>query len=143
MFLAFSLGFAALAVILLVRPPLFLRIFSGSPETNNPIWRVQVRGVAIFLFLFALQLILAYVPGSNFMKEFRRDLWVALGIAPILVPVFLWGVWRFSLREFVRFAQIEGINEDPTWERKMTILFSSFLLLIIATAFLVAAKHTL
>jgi hypothetical protein len=133
--LAFSLGLAALALILLVRPPLFLRLFSGSPETNTPTWRVQVRGVSVIFFLFALRLILAYMPESNFMNEFRSDVWIALGIAPFLVPIFLWFVWRFSLREFIRFAQIEGINEDPAWERRMTVLFSAFLLAFIATAF--------
>jgi hypothetical protein len=141
--LAFSLGLAALALILLVRPPLFLRLFSGSPETNTPTWRVQVRGVSVIFFLFALRLILAYMPESNFMNEFRSDVWIALGIAPFLVPIFLWFVWRFSLREFIRFAQIEGINEDPAWERRMTVLFSAFLLAFIATAFFFAAKHTL
>ena len=130
-------------MLLIVRPPLFLRLFSSSQETNTATWRVQMRGVGIYFFLFALQPILAELPNSKFWEAVRHDLVLAFGIAPILIAVVLWIVWKFSLRGFIRYAQIEGINEDPRWERKMTLLFASLLLAIIALAFIFAALQAL
>jgi hypothetical protein len=144
LFLFATLVFSGIALVLLIRPPLILRIFAGSEDgaTNTATWRVQMRGVGLTFSLFASVLIIAQIPHSKFIDAFRDNLYVALMISFFLLPVLLWIVWKFWLRAFIRYAQIEGINEDPRWELKMTLLFCSLLIAIIAMAFFLAAKRT-
>jgi hypothetical protein len=139
-----TLAFTGIALVLLVRPPLFLRIFLGSEDrpTNTATWRVQMRGVGLTFCLFASVLIVAQMPHSRFIDAFRDNLYVALMISFFLLPVLLWIVWKVSLRAFIRYAQIEGINEDSRWELKIALLFCSLLLAIIGVAFFVATRQT-
>jgi hypothetical protein len=144
LFLVFTLAFTGIALVLLVRPPLLFRIFSGSEDRtrNTATWRVQTRGVGLTFSLFASVLIVAQMPHSKFIDAFRDNLYVALMISFFLLPILLWIVWQVSLRAFIRYAQIEGINEDPRWELKITLLFCSLLLAIIGVAFFLAVKQT-
>jgi hypothetical protein len=144
LFLVFTLAFTGIALVLLVRPPLLFRIFSGSEDRtrNTATWRVQMRGVGLTFSLFASVLIVAQMPHSKFIDAFRDNLYVALMISFFLLPILLWIVWQVSLRAFIRYAQIEGIDEEPAWELKMTLLFCSLLLAIIGVAFFLAVKQT-
>jgi hypothetical protein len=139
-----TLAFTGIALVLLVRPPLLPRIFSGSRDraTNTATWRVQMRGVGLYFFLVASQFILAQIPSSKFIDAFRNNLLIALWVAPFLIPIVLWIVWKIWLQAFIRYAQVEGINEDPRWELKITLLFCSLLLAVLMWAFFLAAKQT-
>jgi hypothetical protein len=101
-----------------------------------------MRGVGLTFSLFASVLIVAQMPHSKFIDAFHDNLYVALMISFFLLPILLWIVWKFSLRRFIRYAQIEGINEDPRWELKITLLFCSLLLAVIGVAFFLAARQT-
>jgi hypothetical protein len=139
-----TLVFACIALILLVRPPLILRIFAGSEDraSNTATWRVQMRGVGLYFSIVISEFVLMAASHSKFMVAFRHNLNVASLFAPVVIPIVLWIIWLIWLRPFIRYAQIEGINEDPRWELRITLLFCSLLLAVFAVAFVLAAKQT-
>jgi hypothetical protein len=130
----------AMAVTMLVRPSLVLRHLANPLQRNTPENRVQLRGLGLIFFLFALQPILGEIPPSDWSRDFRHNMLIALWASPFAVPILLWLLWRFSIRSFVRRAQIEGISEDPAWELRISLIFCSVLLLMVALASLLAVK---
>lgn len=141
---AATFSLTGIALVLMVRPPLFLRIFLGSADkaSNTATWRLQMRGVGSYFFLVALQMDLAQFPHSNLIVAFRKNLYLPVTFAPVLIPLVLLIIWLIWLRPFIRYAQIEGINEDPRWELKITIVFCSLLLAVILWAFVLAVRQT-
>ena len=131
--------FAGVAVTMLVRPSLLLRHLANPLQRDTPENRVQLRGVGLIFCLFVLQPILAAVPSSDWLRSFRHNMLIALWASPFAVPILLWLLWQFSVRSFVRRAQIEGKSEDPAWELRMSLIFCSVLLLVVALASLLAA----
>jgi hypothetical protein len=134
------LFFTGVAITLLVRPSLLLRHFANPLQRDTPENRVQMRGVGIIFCLFVLQIILAAAPPSELLNNFRHNLLIALWASPFTVPILLWILWRFSVRSFIRRAQVEGISEDPAWERRMTLIFCATLLFVVVLALTLASK---
>jgi hypothetical protein len=137
LFLMVLLFFTAGSLTMLIRPLLFLRHFANSLFRNTAENRVHVRGLGIYFFLFVLAVFSAAIPESAPLHRFHRNILVALAIYPILLAIFLWVLWRFSVRDYIRRLYTEGISEDPAWERRMTLIFCSLLACIIALAFIV------
>jgi hypothetical protein len=54
----------------------------------------------------------------------------------------LWFLWQISVRAFIRRAHIEGISEDPAWERRMSLLFCVILCFVALLALFLAAEGT-
>ncbi len=128
---------SGLALIMLIRPSSFLRHFANSLQPDTTENRVHVRGLGIFVFLFLLGAISTGMPDSALHHGFQHNILIALALSPILLAIFLWVLWRFSVRDYVRRLQIEGMQEDPAWERRMTLIFCALLLFITAIAFVV------
>ncbi len=120
---------------MVIRPSLFLRHFANPLFPNTAENRVHVRGLGIYFFLFVLVVLSTAIPESAPLHIFHRNILVALAIFPVLLAIFLWILWRFSIRDYVRRLYTEGISEDPAWERRMTLNFCALLLVIIALAF--------
>jgi hypothetical protein len=129
-----------MAVTMLVRPSLVLRHLANPLQRNTPENRVQLRGLGLIFFLFALQPILGELPPSDWLRSFRHNMLIALWASPFALLLLVSVLWRFSVRSFVRRAQIEGISEDPAWELRMSLIFCSVLLLMVALASLLAVK---
>ena len=111
--------FASLALILLVRPPLFLRRIPNPLLPDTPWNRVQMRGIGLVFCLFVLLVLSGGAPESKLHEGFHRNILVALWVSVFTVPILLWILWQFSVRSFVRQGYINGTSEDPAWERRM------------------------
>ena len=95
-----------------------------------------MRGVGLFFCLFTLMVI------SGSLKKFEgfpQKILVALWVSPLLIPIFLWILWRYASPQQVirRHLSGEGI-EDSAWELRITLTFSGLLLLVVVIAFLLA-----
>jgi hypothetical protein len=130
----------AMAVTMLVRPSLVLSHLANPLQRNTPGNRVQLRGLGLIFFLFALQPILGEIPPSDWSRSFQRNLLIALWASPFAVLILVSLLWWFSIRSFARRAQIEGISEDPAWELRMSLIFCSVLILVFAFASFLAVR---
>jgi hypothetical protein len=128
------LGFLGVGLILLLRPSMFLRHIKNPLQPDNPGNRVQMRGVGLFFSLFTLMVI------SGSLKKFEgfhQNILVALWVSPLLIPIFLWILWRYSSLQRVIRRHLTGEEiEDSAWELRMTLTFSGLLLLVVVIAFL-------
>ena len=143
LFVAVFLVFAGVSLIALTRPALFLRIFPNPFMPDTPITRVQLRGLGLVFCLVLLMMLSGTLSGtfsSPLVDAFADNVLLALWISAFGVPILLWILWRVSVRSFMRRCYINGTFEDPAWERRMTITFSSILLLVVLTAWLFAAR---
>ena len=118
---------ASLALILLVRPSLFLRRIPNPLLPDTPWNRVQMRGIGLVFCLFVLLVLSGGAPESKLHEGFHRNILVALWVSVFTVPILLWIFWQFSVRSFVRQGYINGTSEDPAWERRMTLVFCTTL----------------
>jgi hypothetical protein len=93
-----------------------------------------MRGVGLFSCLFTLMMI------SGSLKGFHENILIALWVSPLFIPILLWILWRYSSLQQVIRRHVTGERvEDPTWELRMTYMFSGLLLLVIVIAFLLAS----
>jgi len=134
------LFFVSLALILLVRPSLFLRRIPNPLLPDTPWNRVQMRGIGLVFCLVVLLVLSGGAPESELHEGFHRNILVALWVSVFTVPILLWILWQFSVRSFVRQGYINGTSEDPAWERRMTLVFCTTLFSVIVLALLLAAK---
>ena len=143
LFVAVFFVFAGISIIALTRPALFLRIFPNPFMPDTPINRVQLRGLGLVFCLTLLMMLSGTLSGafsSPVVEAFADNMLLALWISFFGVPILMWILWRVSLRSFMRHCYINGTFEDPAWERRMTITFSSILLLVVLTAWIFAAR---
>lgn len=134
---------AGLSFTLLLRPSLFLRRISNPLQPDTPWNRVQMRGLGLVCSLFTLYPLLmlsAGSPESSWHARFRDNVLIALWATFFTVPILLWTLWRFSARSAIRRLQIEGLPEDPVWERRMTRIFCTMLFSLIGLALFFAVK---
>jgi hypothetical protein len=133
----FLLSLFGVSLILLVRPSMFLRHFRNPLQPDIPQNRVQMRGVGLFFCLFTLMMI----SGSLKKPEgFHQNILIALWVSPLLIPILLWILWRYSpLQQVIRRHLTGERVEDPAWELRMTFTFSGLLLLVVVIAFLLSS----
>ena len=125
--------FAGIGVVLLLWPSSFLRYIHNPLQPDTPINRVYLRVVGIYFSLF----ILLPISGSTKSYEgFHRNVLIALGVSPVILPIFLWILWRYSSLQQVNRRFLAGEPEQVQWELRMSIAFCLLLFVIIVTAFL-------
>ena len=131
------LGVLVVSLILLLRPSMFLRRIKNPLQPDTPRNRVQMRGVGLFFCLFTLMVI----SGSpQKLEGFHQNILLALWVSPILIPILLWILWRYSPLQQVIRCHLSGERiEDPAWELRMTFTFSGLLLLVVVIAFLLSS----
>jgi hypothetical protein len=125
---------ACIGIVLIVRPSPFLRLVRNSLQPDTPFNRVNVRAVGVFLCLFVL------VGISGAFDAFHKNILVALTASPIILAVFLWGLWRYSPLQRVNRRYLTGETDEPHWELRMSVAFCSLLFIIVASALLLAMR---
>jgi hypothetical protein len=128
------LFFAAISIVLVLWPSIFLRHVRNPLQSDTPINRIHVRAVGVYLCLFVL------VASSGAFEGFHKDILVALWTSPVLLPIFLWLLWRYSSLQRVNRRYLTGEAEEPHWELRMSITFSALLSIIVASAILLATR---
>lgn len=125
------LGFAVAALVLLLRPSLFIR-FANSPwQPDTPQNRVWARALGLYVCLFVL------MTGSGGFPVFHRNIAIAAFVSPVLLPIVLWLLWKYSrLRQVMRQHLVDATTEDRRWERRMTLVFGGLLCTIVLIAVL-------
>jgi len=127
------LAFAGMGVVLLLLPSKFLRHVQNPLQPDTPVNRVHTRAVGVYVCLFVLMII------SGSMKNlegFHRNIVLALWISPVILPIFLWILWRFSALQRANRRYLTGDAEEPQWELRMRVAFCSLLSIIVVVAFL-------
>lgn len=94
-----------------------------------------MRGVGLFFCLLVLMM------SSGSLEGFQKNILIALWAAPLIIPILLWVLWRYSpLQQVIRRHLTGERFEDPAWELRMTLTFSGLLFLIVVTSFFLAVK---
>lgn len=135
--LVIGIGFLfllAFGVVLLVWPSVFLRHVRNPLQPDTPLNRVYARTLAVLLCLFVL------VATSGAFESFHESILIALSISPVILPILLWILWRYSsLQRANRRYLVDG-TEDPHWELRMSVAFCSLLLMFVAFAILLTMR---
>jgi hypothetical protein len=146
LFTAVLLVFAGIGVFLLVNPSRYMRRNPNPWMEDTPWTRIQLRAVGLVFCLFVLMVFsgsMSHDSQSNVFKGFADNMLAALWLAFACVwvgGILLWIAWRFiAVRIWVRKHLSSEELESAAWERRMTIAFSALLLLIVASALLMAA----
>jgi len=135
----FLLSLFGVSLSLLLRPSMFLRHFKNPLQPDTPENRVQMRGVGLFFCLFTLMMISGPLKK---LEGFHQNILIALWVSPILIPILLWILWRYSPLQQVMRRHLTGERvEDPAWELRMTFAFSGLLLLVVVIAFLLSSMR--
>ena len=124
------LFFAAIGIVLLLWPSAFLRHIQNPSQPDTPINRVHIRALGVLICLFVL------LPFSEPFEGFHRNILLAMYASFVILPVFLWILWRYSPLQRVNRRCLTGESEEPQWELRMGIAFCSLLSVIVLTAFL-------
>ena len=126
------LFFAAVGLVLMVWPSTFLRFLRNSLQPDTPINRVYSRAGGVLVCLFVL------VAVSGAFEGFHKNILIALSISPVILPILLWILWRYSsLQRMNRRYLVDG-TEEPHWELRMSLTFCSLLFIFVASALLLA-----
>jgi hypothetical protein len=128
------LFFAFVSMVLLVWPSMFLRHIQNPLQPDAPINRVHARALGVFSCLFLIMTI------SGPFEGFHRNILLALWTAPVILPIFLWILWRYSSLQQVNRRYLTGEAEEPQWELRMSVAFCSLLFIIVASALLLARR---
>lgn len=134
LFVAVLIFFTAIGTVLVLWPSKFLRFVQNPLEPDTPINRVYARAGGVVICLFVL------VAVSGAFEGFHKNILVALGISPVILPIFLWILWRYSSLQRVQRRYLAGDTEEPHWEIRMSIAFASLLCIIVLAASLLAAR---
>lgn len=126
---------AGMSAVLLLWPSEFLRHIQNPWQPDTPVNRVHIRALGVFICLF----LLVIISGSmRNLEGFHRNISIALWTLPVILPIFLWILWRYSPLQKVNRRYLAGEVEEPQWELRMSLAFFSLLTLIVVTAFLLA-----
>jgi len=128
---------AGMSAVLLLWPSEFLRHIQNPWQPDTPVNRVHIRALGVYVCLFLLLII------SGSMKNlegFHRNILLALWASPVILPIFLWILWRYSPLQHVNRRYLAGETEEPRWELRMNVAFCSLLSMIVVAAFLLAMK---
>jgi hypothetical protein len=126
---------AAVAAVLLIWPSKFLRLFQNPLQPDTPINRVHIRALGVSVSLFLLLIISG---GTGTLEGFHGNILLALWASWLILPAFLWILWRYSPLQQVNRRYLVGEAEDSRWEFRMSVTFCSLLFIIVAVAFLLA-----
>jgi hypothetical protein len=74
------------------------------------------------------------------LEGFHRNILLALWASPIILPIFLWILWRYSSLQQMNRRYLAGEPDLAQWELRMSVTFCSLLCLMVVTAFLSAAS---
>jgi hypothetical protein len=121
-----------ISLVLLLWPSHFLRHFKNPWQPDTPINRVHMRAVGVFFSLFVLQPISSSIKTN---EGFHKNILMALWVSPIVLPIFLWILWRYSSLQQVNRRYLAGEPEEGQWELRMSVAFCSLLFVIVVTAF--------
>jgi hypothetical protein len=127
--------FAMLGGILLLWPAKFLRYIQNPLEPDTPVNRVHARSLGVVLFLFLFMAATSANQRSGFHKNILFALWASF----VILPIFLWLLWRFSALNRVNRSYLAGGAEEPRWEVKMAVAFCTLLSMIVLGSFVLAA----
>lgn len=131
LFTGLLLLFAGLGLVLLLRPSEYLGRVNNQWQPDTPQNRVQMRGVGLYLCIVILMM------SSGAFPAFQHKILIALVIAPILIPIILWLLSKFSaLQQVMREHVIDPSVEDRAWEWRMTLLLGGLLCAIVLIAVL-------
>jgi hypothetical protein len=131
--LAIALLFlSGLSLVLLISPSKFLRHIQNPWQPDTPLNRVQIRPVGIFFCLFVLLIISG---STKTLEGFHKNILLALWVSPIILPIFLWILWRYSSLQQVNRRYLAGEPDSAQWELRMSVTFCSLLLTMVVTAF--------
>lgn len=129
-----------LSFVLLLWPSSLLRHFQNPMQPDTPINRVHMRAVGVFFCLFVLQ----PISGSIKTHEgFHRNILIALWASPVVLPIFLWILWRYSSLQQVNRRYLAREPDQSQWEFRMSIAFCSLLAVMVVTAFLLGRSGIL
>lgn len=128
------LFFASVGVVMLVWPSVSLRHVRNPLQPDTPLNRVHARTLGVLFCLFVL------VAVSGAFEGFHKNILIALSISPVILPVFLWILWRYSSLQRVNRRYLVDRTEDPHWELRMRVAFCSLLFIIVASALLLAIR---
>jgi hypothetical protein len=131
------LVFAGLGIVLLLWPSKFLRHIQNPLEPDTPVNRVYARALGLFVCLFVLMII------SGSMKNlegFHRNILLSLWASPVILPIFLRILWRYSALQRVNRRYLTDDAEEPQWELRMSLAFCSLLSIIVVVAFLFGTR---
>lgn len=124
--------FVGIGVVLLLSPSRFLRYVKNPLQPDTPINRVYMRALGVFFCLFVL---LSFSGSTKTSEGFHANILIALGVSPVILPIFLWILWRYSSLQQVNRRYLAGEPEEPQWELRMSVAFCLLLLTMIVTAF--------
>ena len=138
--------FAGISITVLVRPSQYIR-WSRNPWMEDTPWtRLQMRAVGLVFSLFVLMAvsgILSWHKNSGILKSFADNIQIALWFVFVVtwvVGIMSFILWRFSaVRILIRNRFDDEKLANPAWERRMSILFCSLLVSIVALALVFAA----
>jgi len=128
------LFFLAIGIVLLVWPSAFLRFFRNPLQPDTPLNRVHMRPVGVITCLFVLLAI------SGAFEGFHKNILIALSISPVILPILLWILWRYSSLQQVNRRYLVDGAETPHWELRMGVVFCSLLFILVASALLLAMR---
>lgn len=131
------LFFAGIGVILLIWPSKFLRQIQNPWQPDTPLNRVRIRPGGIFFCLFVLLIISG---ATKSLEGFHRNILLALWVSPIILPIFLWILWRYSSLQQVNRRYLAGEPDSKQWELGMSVSFCSLLFMMVVIAFFLAAN---
>ena len=140
MFVLFGFG-----LYVLVNPSRYMRRNPNPRMENTPWTRIELRAVGLVICLFALMALsgsFSHGSASNLLAGFSDNILVALWLAFACVfvcGILSWFAWQFiAVRIWVRQHFPAEQLETPTWERRMSIIFCTLLLLAVVGALLMA-----
>jgi hypothetical protein len=127
--------FAGIGVVLLIWPSKFLRHIQNPLQPDTPLNRVHIRPVGVFFSLFVLLIISG---STKTLEGFHRNILLALWASLVILPIFLWILWRYSSLQQVNRRYLAGEPDSAQWELRMSVAFCALLSVIVVTAFLLA-----
>ena len=133
----FGIGFllfAAVGVVLFVWPSAFLRHVRNPLQPDTPLNRVHARTLGVLFSLFVL------VAVSGAFESFHKNILIALSISPVILPILLWILWRYSSLQRVNRRYLVDGTEEPHRELRLSVAFCSLLFIIVASALLLAMR---
>jgi hypothetical protein len=138
---------AGIGLVLLVRPSLHFRLRPNPFMPDTPWNRLQMRVLGLFVFLFITVPFgwwLSDVVKSPIVDGFSSNILVALWVvfvAAIASGIVSWILWRFSaFRSFIRHHYPNEKLENREWDRRVTLIFCSILVLIVGVSDALAAE---
>jgi hypothetical protein len=137
---------AGLSATILVHPSAYLRWIRNPWMEDSPWNRVQMRILGLCVSLFTLMVITGFLSRAstsalleNFHQNVLMGLWVIF-LTAWVGGLLSWILWRIpSIRNSVRWRFTTDKLEAPAWERRMTRIFCSLLLVVVGIALVLAA----